>query len=122
MLDLLAKLRDLKDLIGADYFVDLKGIVTALLNRQWQTATELLFDLMKKFAIGYAFPKPVTMRTVEAVENENGELEALFVQLESQTVVVTASGEASMTPGEWIAIITLVADFLKAFRDRRKPS
>ena len=49
------------------------------------------------------------------------ELDATLKELETGTVVTVTGAEAvAISPGEIIAIVTLIADLIKLWRDRKK--
>lgn len=117
MMDLVRKLLDLKALLGSAYFADLQAIALAALARDWKQVVHLSFVLAEKVATEHLFPTPV----MTAAPVSEGELDATLKELETGTVVTVTGAEAvAISPGEIIAIVTLIADLVKLWRDRKK--
>lgn len=118
MLELMKRLMDLKGLVGADYYGDLREIALAALSQDWEKVIGLEFDLAKKVTLDQLFP---TVRGQASAVTES-DLDAVLTQLGDSTAEVTtaaADPNAKITPGEIITIITLVADLIKMWRERR---
>ena len=117
MLELIGKLKDLKSLIGVEYYDDLKSVVLALLAGDWKAATGLLFDLAKAVVIDRVFGDTagilenfdaVTPAAENAEEVAETELNAAFDELSKQTVTASV--------GTWLTIIVTVIDLIKKFK------
>jgi hypothetical protein len=116
MLDLVKKLFDLKGLLGEAYFRDLQEIALKALAKDWPVVIHLAFGLAEKVALEHLFP--VAALGVEPVTE--AALDGTLQQLSDSTDEVTTTAAPAISPGEVIAIITLIADLVKLWRERKK--
>lgn len=119
MLDLVKRLRDLKDLISPAYYADLLALVRNAIGGDWRTVHTRLFILLGQVTEDLLFG-PTLTRKVEAAAapDSTAELDAAFDDLAKQTVTTTA--DAKVDPGTWLAIVGAVVELIKLIRDRKK--
>lgn len=116
MLDLVKKLRDLKDLIPAVYYDDLTQIVLAAIGGDWRTVHTLLFEMAAEITSNLLFGAATTAPMAVAPAPD---LDAALTQLEQQTVTAAATPEA-IDPGTWVIVIGAVVELIKLIREKRK--
>jgi hypothetical protein len=113
VLDLVKKLLDLKSLLGPEYFGDLQAMALAALAADWKGVIELGFALAEKVVVKKLFPDTLTTQAATVAE---ADLDATLKELEGQTAPAAVP---AINPGEVIAIITLIADLIKLWRNRK---
>lgn len=117
MLDLVKKLFDLKTLLGEAYFRDLQELALKALAKDWPVVVHLAFALAEKVALEHLFP----VATLGAEPVTEAALDGTLQQLSDSTEEVTVGAAApAISPGEVIAIITMIADLIKLWRERKK--
>lgn len=116
--DLVAKLRDLKALVGPAYYADLQAVAMHLITGDYRAAHDGVWTLGKRVSGNHFFPDA----PVVAMAVPEEALDSALADLENGTVLAMAAGPdaVGITPGEIIAIATLIMELLKMWKDRKK--
>lgn len=115
MLDLLKHLKDLKALLGAQYYGELKEVALAALAGDWKGVAGKMLDLAKAVVMDQLFPVPAVKAGVAEVD-----LDAAFSDLEDATLDVgaAAADPAAIDPNTIISLVLIVFELIKQFKKR----
>lgn len=117
LLDLLKYLKQLKDLVGSEYFGELKDIALAALDQDWRAVHHLTFVLGEKWTADLLWPK-VKLAVMPDPAIYTAMMEA-FDAMADATMVSMADGQA-IDPATWLLIIRGVLELIKFIKDRNK--
>lgn len=116
MLELISKLKDLKSLLGPEYYADLLTLAKDVWAKDWRGAMNLVFDLAQRFANDKLFPHPVVMGYAPHTADEMV-LDAVIAKMEEpQAVMATADDAKAIDPATILFIITTVMELIRRLR------
>lgn len=122
MLELISKLKDLKSLLGPEYYADLLALAKAVWVKDWVGVTDLAFDIARRFVHSKLDPVPMMAVGVKSYgewhcPSDEFVLDAVLAKMEEpQAVGATADDAKAIDPATILFIITTIAELIRRLR------